>query len=63
MEGVRFTCYYGPVLRRGAHARSAAVEPYSLNPILFDGVPVNVSVGLLHQVVGTKLSDLRLSTK
>ena len=39
-----------------------AMGPHSLNPISFDEVPVNVSMGLSHhQVVGTKLLDLRLS--
>ena len=63
VEWVRFTCCYGPVLRREAHTLSAAASLHSLNRISFDGVPVNVSMGLSHQVVGTKLLHLRLSNQ
>ena len=38
---------------RGAHSL-IAVGLHSLNPLSFGGVLVNVSLGLLHQVDGTK---------
>ena len=60
MVWVRFTCYYGPILRREAHTLSAAVGPHSLNPISFDGVPVNVRMRLSNQAIGTKLLFIKL---
>ena len=62
VKTVRFTCCYGSILRREMHTLSVDVGPHSINQQLFDGGPVNVSMCLSNQVIGTILC-LRLSNQ